>query len=490
MKVWVLNPPYLPKYSRPQRSPAVTKSGTLYFPIWLAYCAAVLEQNGHDVVFTDAPARGLTPAQTLKIAQGFRPRLVVMDVSTPSVENDMGVAEQIKALLPDGFILMVGPHVSALAGETLAACPSADAVARREYEHTVKELAGLLARQRRGRGHVPEFSGIRGLSFRKEGRIIHHPDRPYIKNLDDLPWVSPVYKKHLRIRDYFNPNALYPMVTLVTSRGCPFRCSFCVYPQTFSGHAYRFRSIDEVCDEMAFVIREIPEARSVFFEDDTLTANKKRCLAFANAIRTRDIRIPWTANSRIDPDFETLRAIRAAGCRELCVGFESGSQAMLNAMGKGVNLQKSAQFMADARRAGIFIHGCFMIGFPGEGPDEVEQTIDLAMRLNPDTAQFYPVMVYPGTKAYAEYAEKGWLTARAYRDWLTPDGLHNCVVKNEHFTSAELVKRCDAARRRFYLRPRYMAYKLRQMLEKPTEIIRTAKAGRTFFKHLLLGSRL
>ncbi len=487
MKIWILNPPFQKRYSRPQRSPAVTKSGTLYFPIWLAYCTGVLEEVGYDVTLTDAPARGFDVNDILRQAQQLQPQLVVMDTSTPSIINDTNVCEQIKIILPDTFIIMVGTHVSALPEETLFKSDSIDAVARREYEYTVRELASLLDMP------LPKKNNLRhiaGLSFKCNGKVIHNPDRPYVENLDALPWVSRVYKRHLRINDYFNLNALYPMVTLITSRGCPFRCSFCVYPQILTGRRYRFRTGEDVIGEMEFVIREFPEVKSIFFEDDTLTANKKRCLKFANTIIEKDIKISWTANSRVDLDLETMLKMKEAGCRELCVGFESGDQETLNAMRKGIKMDQMFLFMENARRVGILIHGCFMVGFPGENRYSIQQTIDLAIRLSPDTVQFYPVMVYPGTEAYEDYKRRGWLTARNYNEWLTPSGFHNCVVRNEHLTSSDLVKLCDLARRRFYLRPRYVIYKLFQMIEKPSEIIRTAKAARAFLKYLIVGSRV
>jgi radical SAM superfamily enzyme YgiQ (UPF0313 family) len=241
---------------------------------------------------------------------------------------------------------------------------------------------------------------------------------------------------------------------------------------------------------MAYVKKVFPEARSIFFEDDTLTANKKRCVAFAHAIIEADLKIPWTANSRTDLDLETMRKIKAAGCRELCVGFESGDQVVLDTMRKGVRLKRMFEFMEDARKAGLLIHGCFMVGFPGETLESVNRTIDLATKLNPDTVQFYPVMVYPGTEAFEDYKKLGWITARDYKEWLTPDGLHNCVVRNETLSSSELVRLCDLGRRKFYLRPRYIAYKLRQVVRKPSEVGRTAKAAKVFMKHLLLGSRV
>jgi radical SAM superfamily enzyme YgiQ (UPF0313 family) len=202
----------------------------------------------------------------------------------------------------------------------------------------------------------------------------------------------------------------------------------------------------------------------------------------------RGIRIPWTANSRIELDLETMERIRDAGCRQLCVGFESGDQDTLDAMKKGSRLERMHRFMEDSRKAGLLIHGCFMIGFPGETRESVFRTINLAIQLKPDTVQFYPVMVYPGTEAYEEYQRREWITASNYGEWVTTEGLHNCVIRNETLGSAELVRLCDEARRRFYLRPRYLVYKLAQVVTRPTEWGRTAKAAGTFFRHLIQGS--
>jgi len=351
-------------------------------------------------------------------------------------------------------------------------------------------LADYFGRHEGTYTDIDGLKKINGLSFQSNDMVIHNPDRPFIENIDALPWVSRVYQKHLRIGDYFNPNAPYPMVTLITSRGCPFRCSFCVYPQTLTGRKFRFRSVADVVDEMEFVAGAFPEAKSIFFEDDTLTANKSRCMELAEAIMERGIKIPWAANSRIDLDFEALKKIKDAGCRELCVGFESGNKKALAAMNKGIKIEQMFRFMEDARKAGILIHGCFIFGFPGETMDDIKQTMDLAIRLNPDTVQFYPVMVYPGTEAFEEYRQKGWLTQKNYSDWLTPDGLHNCVVRNEILSSKDLVHLCDLARRRFYLRPKYIFYKFNQIMTRPTEIGRTVKAAKTFMKHLILGSRV
>jgi len=356
-----------------------------------------------------------------------------------------------------------------------------DAITRHEYDYTLPYLAKTLSEK-------GDLKNVTGLSYRNGNGIIHNKDRPYIDNLDELPFVSKVYKKFLRIENYFNPNALYPMVTITTSRGCPFPCTFCVYPQTLMGRGFRRRSVENVAEEMEYITRNFPQAKAVFFEDDTLTVNKIRCKELAECIIRKNVNISWTANARVGLDYETMCIMKKAGCRSLCVGFESGSQQVLDSMKKKLGLNEMETFMANAKKAGILIHGCFMAGLPGETKKTLKETLHLAKRLNPDTVQFYPVMVYPGTEAYNWYKEKRLITTDNFSEWLTPEGLHNTVISTEELSPYDLVKFCDDARRSFYLRPGYLFYKIKQMIIHPREIKRTLKSARTFFKYLLRGS--
>ena len=243
MKILFLNPPFLKKFSRPQRSPAVTKSGTLYYPMWLSYAAAVAEKEGHSIDLIDAPADGYDLEYVLERLRGFSPDLIVSDTSTPSIYNDVRVCERIKEIHRKAVILLVGTHVSALPEESLGLSGSVDAVAVGEYDYTVADMARVLD----GKG---DLGSVRGICYRKDGAVVKTEKRPPIENLDEIPFVSRVYKRFLGIENYFNPNALYPMVTITTSRGCPFRCIFCVYPQTMMGHRLRLRSVGSVVDEI------------------------------------------------------------------------------------------------------------------------------------------------------------------------------------------------------------------------------------------------
>jgi anaerobic magnesium-protoporphyrin IX monomethyl ester cyclase len=481
MKVLLLNPPFLKNFSRSQRSPAVTKSGTLYFPLWLASAAGLLESRGITVDLIDAPADDHGMDYVLQRARKFPPDLIVVDTSTPSIANDVGVAAQLKDAFPKSFVVLVGTHVSALPEESLSLSEQVDAVARGEYDTTLLDLAETLGRQ-------ADVRTVAGLTLRENGKFITTATRPLIEDLDAIPFVSAMYRKFLRIENYFNPNALFPMVTITTSRGCPFQCIFCVYPQTMMGHRVRLRSVANVVDEMEYIVKNFPGVKAIFFEDDTFAAIRKRCIEISEEIIRRGIKISWSINARADLDYEAMKVMKAAGCRCMCVGFESGSKLLLENIKKKMTIEKMHQFVADARKAGILVHGCFMVGHPGETKETMEQTLDLAKQLTPDTVQFYPIMVYPGTEAFRWYQERGLITTDDFSKWITPAGLHNTVVRTEALSSEDLVRFCDHARREFYLRPRYLLYKLKQTLTDPSERKRNLKSARTFMKYLIKGS--
>jgi radical SAM superfamily enzyme YgiQ (UPF0313 family) len=484
MRVLVLNPPFLPGFSRPQRSPAVTRSGALYYPIWLASCTGVLERAGAQVTLVDAPAAGWDHGKTLARARDFEPELIVMDTSTPSIANDLAVATLLKAALPWTFVLLVGTHASALAETALADCPGADAVAVGEYELTVLEVMEALA----AGGQAERLARIGGLVFRMGETLRRTPDRRFIEDLDDLPWVSPVYRRHLPITHYFNPNAPHPMVTLMGSRGCPHGCSFCLYPQTMTGRRFRVRSVGDLLDEVEDVLVTLPGVRSIFFEDDTLAADAARCRALCEGILDRGLHFAWAANGRADLGFDMLTLMRRAGCRMVCVGFESAGDEALRAVGKGLAEGEAARFMDDARRAGVLVHGCWIFGLPGDTREGIQRTIELAVALDTDTAQFYPAIPYPGTAMYEEYRAKGWLVSEDYARWLTPEGQHACVVRTDSLEPGDIDALCRRARRRFYLRPRFLARRVLRCLTDGVELRRTLLAGRTFARHLITGA--
>jgi len=485
MRVLVLNTPYLPKYSRASRSPAVTKSDTLYYPYWLAYAVGVLEQDGFEVKFIDAPAMELDHAAVYAIAQEFKPELTVVDTTTASIYNDVEVGAKIKSDTGSKVVL-VGTHASATADETLELNDTIDAVAIHEYDYTIRDCARAIKDGK-------SFDDVAGLMIRSDGNIKKTAHRDYITNLDELPFVASVYKKHFNekiIRRYFYGESMYPLMVTISGRGCPHQCAFCVYPQVMTGHRYRYRSVKNFVDELEYIKKEFPYVKEVFIEDDTLTVHKRRCLEISEEIQKRGLKITWSANSRADVDLETLTAIGKAGCRLLCVGFESGDQEVLDKMQKKLKVEQTDTFVRNAKKAGVRIHGCFLVGNPGESKKSLAKTLNMALKINPDTAQFYPIMIYPGTKAYEWAARNGYLRKERYDEWLTKDGLHNSVVSTPELGWDELVEWCDDARKKFYLRPSYIVAKGFQSLGNWHEFKRLLRGALTLFRFIFRGSRV
>lgn len=477
MNVLLLNPPFKGRFSRTSRSPGVSLGGTIYYPFWLAYATGVLEQNGFQASLIDAPADGLTTTDVIERVKKAPPRLIVIDTSTPSIYSDIAVAEQLKENFPSSFVTLVGTHPSALAEETLRLSDKVDAVAIGEYDYTLRDLAFCL-----DKGN--DLRSVDGLVFREDKRITGNKPRVLIEDLDELPFASEVYRKHLNINHYFFAASDYPMVMTITGRGCPYKCFFCVYPQTFHSRKYRPRSAANVVDEFQYIVENLPQVREIGIEDDTFTVEPERVKEVCRLIIEKDIKIKWYCNVRVNLDLETMRWMRKAGCHLVTVGFESADQASLNRMHKGITVEQIRQFVHNAKRANLLIHGCFIIGNPGETRETMKKSLKLAKKLNCDSMQFYPLLVYPGTEAYTWAKENGYLISENYADWADENGMYQSMLNLPELPRETVVAFCRRANREYYLRPRYIFIKLKQMLLHPSEIRRTLTGARTYFKML------
>ena len=308
-----------------------------------------------------------------------------------------------------------------------------------------------------------------------------------IENLDSLPWVSKVYHKHLYscYKRYFYGANLNPLIVILSGRGCPNRCSYCVIPQTINGHVFRKRSPKDVVDELEFILNNFEDLGEVFFEDDTFTADPKHVRAICELILERKLKITWSCNARADVPLDLLQLMKKAGAREMCVGFESASPEVLKNIRKGVkNTDKAIEFVKNARKANLLVHGCFMVGNPGDTPETLRMTLDYAKKLSPNTAQFYPIMAYPGTEAYKEALESGALQTKDYNQWLDKDGFHRTTIQRGELSSQDLVDFCDKARREFYLRPSYILRQGIMSIKNPRERYRVLRGFKTLVKHL------
>ncbi|KPK75585.1 MAG: hypothetical protein AMJ79_10830 [Phycisphaerae bacterium SM23_30] len=483
MKIVYLNGPYRRKaYSRSSRSPAVTKSGTMYYPIWLAYAAGLAqEQADFEVELLDAVARKYDRQQLGEHLKESRPDLVFCDTSTPSIYEDVATAGAIKEALPFCRVVMVGTHATARPKEVLNLDERIDAVALEEYDITAIELA-------RAQEQGGSWETVAGLCLREGERIVYTPGRPLMENLDRLPFVSKVYNDFLQVEDYFFAAAQYPMVMMVTSRGCPYRCDWCMYPQVMHRGKYRKRSAANVAAEFAYIAEKMPWIREVGLEDDLFTADKQRLHEICRLLIEKNNRLNFWCDTRVDLDYQSMCLMKAAGCRLLVAGFESADQDILDGIHKGTRVEQAHEFMDRARRAGLLVHGCFVLGNPGETAASLQRTLELAKKLNPDTVQFFPMIVYPGTRMYRWAKENRYLRTEDYNEWLTADGLHASVVDLPGLSADEVRRFCDYARRQFYLRRGYLLKKLAQSLTDVREAQRNIKALRRFAPFLVKAS--
>ena len=475
MKICFINPPFkaeFGKFSRESRSPAITKSGALYYPLWLIYAAAHCEKAGYDICFLDAPAKPMNEEQSLAYIKenALDAKLFVFGTSTPSIKSDVTFAAAVKDLCPSAFTLLVGTHPSARPEETLGYSASVDAVAIGEYDNIVLELANAI-------DSGVDIEQVRGLCLNGADGCRRTPLMPAMKELDELPFASEFIHKYLNPRDYFFAAATFPSIQIFTGRGCPFRCNFCVYPQTMHGHAFRARTAENVVAEFEYIAKNFPEVKEVVIEDDTFTANKKRVLEVCSLLVERKLnkRLRWLCNARVNLDLETMKAMKKAGCRLIIPGIESGSQEILDNIKKGTKVEQFYSYVANAKKAGLLIHACYMVGNKGETKETMQATLELALKLNTDTAQFFPLIPYPGTEAYDWAYSNGYIELD-YEKYCLPDGTHNTVLSLPHLSAQEMVDFCNMARKKYYLRPRYILHRLRVGLTDFSDFKRSLKA--------------
>ena len=437
---------------------------SFWYPTWLAQPAALVP--GSKLV--DAPPHGQTVEDVLAIAKDYE--LVIMHTSTPSLANDVKCAAAIKAQNPATQIGFIGAHVAILPEQTLREYPILDFVCRHEFDYTCKELA-----------EDRPWDQIKGLSYRdKQGNICHTEDRELIHDWDAMPSVLPTYARDLDITKYFIGYLLHPYVSFYTGRGCPAKCTFCLWPQTIGGHLYRTKSPEVVG-------RELEEAKAIFgdkvreymFDDDTFTIDKHRAIAISEHMKR--LKLTWSCNARANLDYDTLKQLRDNGLRLLLVGFESGNQEILNRIKKGIKLEVAREFMKNCRKLGITVHGTFIIGLPVETRETVEETIRFAQEINPHTIQVSIAAPYPGTELYEQAKANGWFTDSSL---VANSGIQTSTLHYPSLSSEEIEDAVERMYRQFYFRPQAILPIVREMLGDRQMLVRRLREGAEFFSYL------
>ncbi len=462
MRTLLLNPPSFEKFDggASSRWPARREITSFWYPVWLAYPAALIENSR----LLDAAPHGVTPEETIRIAKDYD--FLVLFTSTPGFRNDIRLSEIIKATNPSIKIAFVGPPVSIQPEETLKASSAIDFVVRKEFDHAVAEYA-----------QGKDLSEILGASYRKNGRFVHNPDRPILTDLDSMPFVVDIYKRDLDITRYNVPFLLHPFVAFYTARGCPAQCTFCLWPQTFSGHQWRTRGSDNVVAEVERAFELFPNVKEVFFDDDTFAWGKARVIELCNKLKP--LNRTWSCTCRVHADYETLKAMKDAGCRLLIVGFESGDPTILKNIKKGATVEQARAFMKNCKSLGLLVHGDFIIGLPGETKETIERTMQFAEDIDCETIQVSIAHPYPGTEFNSYLQRHGYLTDDEMSDEM---GHQLPTLKYPELSRQEIVEFVELFYGRYYFRPRIIFRIVRRALFDKDERRRLFQETREYFQ--------
>jgi hopanoid biosynthesis associated radical SAM protein HpnJ len=463
LKTLFLNPPSFENFDggAGSRWPATREIESYWYPVWLAYPAGMLEGSR----LLDAPSHHVSAEETIRICKDYE--FLVLFTSTPGFPGDILLAEAIKNANPNIKIAFVGPHVSVLPEKSLRSTPAMDFICRKEFDNTVVEYA-----------QGKPLEDILGISYLKNGEVVHNADRPQIENLDALPHVTDIYRRDLDVRRYTVPFLLHPYVSLYTTRGCPAQCTFCLWPQTLSGHPWRKRSTDDVAREMAKAKQYWPDVKEFFFDDDTFNIQAARTVELC--AKLKPLGLTWSCTSRVTTSYETLKAMKDAGCRLLIVGYESGDQQILKNIKKGATLEHARQFTKNCHKLGLVVHGDFILGLPGETRETIQNTIKFAKELDVETIQVSVAHAYPGTELHELAMKNGFMTAE---NKMVDDGGHQMVqIEYPGLPAAEIMDSVHRFYDEYYFRPKAAYRILRKAVFDNSERKRLYKEARTFLK--------
>lgn len=438
------------------------------FPFYLAYTAALLREKGFSVAVIDGVALDISLDEFLDRAGWENPDLIVYETSTPTIRFDLRVADLLKERL-DAKIVFTGPHATVLYQDLLRKSTSVDFAVIGEYELAVLNLARELD------SRSPRFERVQGLAYRQNGSVGVNGEVKVIDPLDDLPmpaWdLFPTLGQAGPEYYWDNMCQFKPAMQLHASRGCPYRCNFCLWNQVmYREEKYRVFSARRIADEIQLA-QEKFGVRGVYFDDDTFVVSKKHVVAICDEIIKRNLNIKWSCmGDAISIDEETIDRMAQSGCIGMKFGVESGDEQILKKIDKPLKLENAKRVTRWCASRGIKTHATFTFGLSGETQDSLKRTLEYSKALDVDTVQFSITTPFPGTRYFDEIRSNGQLLST---DWGDYDGSTNCLVKFENVSQEEVEDFCHSFPGRW----------LRNKLTKPSWVWRQVR----YFKRVYDG---
>ena len=431
-------------------------------PLGIASLAAFVRERGHTVDVVDALALNMSHDDILRRVGEKQPLVVGFSSLTVSFHRAAACAQRIREEYPNILLIVGGHHATIMPRDIMQEFDCFDILGYGEGELTLQDLLDQYKKAGADRAaflkNVDVLTKMDGIVFRgRDGVVVNRP-RELIKDLDTLPFPARDMLPMDRYIPLPNQYLRTPVVHMCAIRGCPFACAFCSNNAVF-GRKIRARTPAKVVDEIQFVMKEYG-AREISFWDDTMTIQRKWMLEFCDEIIRRGLDVTWTGYARVDTvDPELLAKMKKAGCWNLFYGFEAGDQALLDNICKNITVENSRQACRWTQEAGIEVRGSFMLALPGETPELARKTIDFAIELNPDYAQFSVTTPYPGTQLWHDAEKVGTLD----RNFSNYHGWTAVFVPKGYKNREEVEKMARLATRKFYVRPAFIWRALRKI---------------------------
>ena len=454
-KIAFVDPPWPGYGHRTQRWPHKNLHGDINPPpLFQMIAAAAARQDGIEVELWDSPAERLSEMMILSILAKYSPALVVVNTSTPSFDHDLHFIHELRKAGYTRKILVVGPHVTVFYRELLELDPAIDWVGLAEYDFLPRDLC-------RNNLNPKDLAGV---AFRAEDESIVSRTAEPITDLNFLPWPDYSLINPFNYNEFLFPFRKRPVATLMTSRGCPYRCSFCLYPQVMFGQKLRVRSITNVIAEIQHLIEQFG-IRFFYFEDDTFTADWKRVQHFCSALQEHNLKITWACLGRVEGVTEArLQLMKRAGCYLIKYGVETAEEQQLKSMGKNLSGAEIEAAFRITREAGMYTHATIMFGWPGDTKQTIEHTHRLLRTIRPDYVQFSICTPFPGTEFFALCEKQDWLR---YDRWEDFDGAWGGVIETNSLTRHDVRSAVKSGYKRYYLTWVYLFRRLNRSLFGP-----------------------
>jgi radical SAM superfamily enzyme YgiQ (UPF0313 family) len=432
MRILLINPPF-------KENLYVTP------PLGIAYIAAVLREDGNDIKVIDVAALNLEYDQIKSHINNFLPEIIGFTSMTPGIDLTIDLIKKVKRDFKNVLIILGGPHATILPEEILKKVPEISVIVRGEGEETIKELVKIIEKD-------ADLSDIRGISFRKNGEVINNPDRVLIKDIDNIPFPArdllPMdkYKHPLEKTNKFTP--------IITSRGCPYRCIYCVH--NIFGKIYRTRSPKNIIEEIRLVKNEYGIKKIIFY-DDTFTLDKKRTIQICDLIIKEELGIEWKCESRVNLiDEDIISKMKKAGCNSIAFGVESGNKEVLELLKKDITIDQVRNAFKLAKKYKIETIAYFMIGLPNDTKKTIEDTLKLAIEIDPDYAHFSIATPFPNTELYDLAAKEGLIESQDLSNFFYIGSGIKPVIKTRKMSSKEILDEWRGVNKKFYMRPKYI----------------------------------